>query len=298
MIKFVLVILVFLRSFDSSHSQFSRAQTSYSLQCPGVNVPSINVVRVGVMVSMPSDEEALAVGVNLTEYITNGLVPGELLLNTSYIVAAAFRQAKIINEEKKVLPDHDLCLFFTFTPSDLQDVTRGPNYVYGHSRTYQSINALADSYQFKINRDLMVSYGNLVSVLHPQRLFECPVTPNAFNALFAENSQEVYDEKCEPGLFNTNLQIQPKSIDLLKAAKLLVEELGWKRYGIISSCVSQEIWQHEQRGIFFSIYNGNFLSSFKVFQENQINVILFAGTVCMYFDFLIQAYDYNISISK
>ena len=297
MIKFVLVILIFLHSFDSSHSQFTRATTPHTLQCPGINVPSINLVRVGVMLSMPSDEEALVVGVNLTNY-ANDLVPGELLLNASYIAAAALRQAKIINEERQILPNHDLCLFFTFVPSDLQDVTRGSNYVYGHSRTYQTINALTDSYQFKVNRDLMVSYGNLVNVVTPQKTFECPVTPNAFNALFAENSQELYDEQCEPGLFNTNLQIQPKSIGVLKAAKLLVEELGWKRYGIISSCASQEIWQHEQRGIFFSIYNGNFLSSFKVFQENEINVIIFAGTVCMYFDFLIQAYDNNISISR
>lgn len=270
--------------------------TPYYYVCPGINDTAINEspIRVGVMVSLPSEADCLeAVGNSSNN--SHQLLPGDLLLPFSPIARAALKQGTIINQKGMIPTNHTLCLYFTFVPHNLMDTTLGSNNLYTHGKTYQTINALTDPYQFTVNRDLMVSFGNMINVLPPSENFQCPISPNAFNVTFS-GIGELYDKDCEPGVFNTNLKINFDSIQLVRAAKLFMEFLGWKRYGVLTTCSDQEIWQLEDQGLFLSQYiEGNFLKSFEVFQKNEISVILFIGSICSYFDFLIQAYDYGLA---
>ncbi len=270
--------------------------TPYYFVCPGINETSTRTqVRLGIMLSMPTTNEIEAAGINISSY---DLIPGELLIPLSHLAVSAFEQGEIINTESIILPEHDLCLYFTFVPPDLKDISLGSNYIYGHSRTYQTVNAVQDEYLFRVNRDLMVSYGNMVNVASITSMFDCPIDPHALNAMFSKNSIEVHDEGCEPGIYKTNLNMQSSSIELVKAGKLFVESLGWKKYGVLTSCSSQEIWQNNERGIFLSNIDGNFEQNFQIFRDNEIKIFLFIGTVCSYFDMLIQAYDFGVSTSE
>ena len=273
--------------------------TPYYFVCPGIPnnaTGTKNQVKLGIMLSLPSTSDIEEAGINISSY---DLIPGELIVPTSNIAVSAMEQAEIINTEGIILPDHHLCLYFTFVPLYINDITSfGSNYLYTHSKTYQTINALDDMYLFQVHRDLMVSYGNMVNIASPMSMFECPKSPNALDALFSANSTEINDEGCEPGLFKTNLNIQLSSLQLVKAAKLLIEELGWKKFGIITTCSHQEIWQNEDRGIFLSYYKNDFEQTFKILKDNEIKVFLFVGTACSYFDLLIQAYDRGVSTSE
>lgn len=268
---------------------FRRAPvTPYYHVCPGVDDLTENIVSLGIMLSLPS-------AVNDLNVSTTTLIPGELVIPLSPNAMAAFKQGTIINQERSILPNHTLCLYFSFVPNDLQDTSLGSNYLYTHSSTYQTINGLTDPYQFRVNRDLMVSFGNMVNVLPPPTSFQCPVFPYAFNVSFCEADERQYDSSCELGVFDTNIEIHFTSIQLVSAARQLMGLFGWKRYGILTTCSNQEVWQHENLGLFLSQYtNGNFLKSFQLFQENEISVILFLGNICSYFDFLMGAYDYGL----
>ena len=207
--------------------------TPYYFVCPGVNDSTSKLnVKLGVMLSLPRPDVLERAGLNQSD----GLIPGENLIPLSHIAQAANGQAEVINRDGVILPDHHLCLFYTFVPSDLQDITTGSNYIYAHSGVYQTINALYDSHQFKVHRDLMVSFGTMVNVQALPHDFVCPQIPNAFNDIFRGGPHNAYDQGCELGVFDTNMDIQVSSLQLVKGIKLLVEALGWRRYGILTSC--------------------------------------------------------------
>ena len=277
-----------------------KALVSNYFTCPGVSLNEIGTkpqVRLGVMFDEPKNSNVsdLYIRLNLTD---EDLIPGELLIPYSPLAVVATHQAEIINNDRYILPYHHFCLHYTFMKYDFKDIARGANKIYAHSGVRQVVNANRNKEQGKAHSDLMVYYSPLISIQYYISLDICPSRISPLARIFLGQK---YEETSCKGNKDTNLIIEVTRSSLFRATYNFLLKMGWRKFGIITNCrYLAELWPQKRKSDSqLILYTSNdFITSFRPFQENEINVFVFIGSMDVFYRILIEAYNNRLTTQR
>ena len=259
--------------------------------CPGVSLDEIGTkpqVRLGVMFDEPvnSNISNLRAKLNLTD---EDLIPGELLIPHTPLAVIAARQAEIINNDHHILQYHHLCLHYTFVAEKFEDIGRGAVYTYSHNRVRQFVNSILTIDQHVPHSNLMVHYSPLISVYLHWTVDLCPDKISSLVNIFLGEKHE--EEKCT-GYDDIGFSILPSRHGLFLATYNLITKMGWKKFGIVTTCETfVELW-HGDDTVQLTLYNPkDFVTSFQPLQEHEINIIIFVGDLKLYLKMLLEFHN-------
>lgn len=271
------------------------------LVCPGIlpnDLGNKEQVRIGVMFDEPTT------GYNRTVYEMNSNFTsrGEFLLfyNKTALPMVAFNETIKINDNSNILPHHHLCLYYTFMPSNFHNVGRGANTIYIHNNVRQVINALTREEQHHSHSDLMVSYNPIISVFSGQSSEICPrEESNSLRVFAGENIRE--PAKCILDVKDTCLNMVNTRLNLFHATYTFVMRMGWKRFGIITTCFSLKSLWIKTNNVHLGFYRRKkFMAMFQeaLFDKNELNIFVFIGPRPDYYHLLLEAYDLGFMTSE
>ena len=259
--------------------------------CPGVSLNEIGTkpqVRLGVMFDEPvnSNISNHRTKLNLTD---GDLIPGELLIPYSPLAVIAAHQAEIINNDQHILHYHHLCLHYTFVPKRFEDIGKGAVYTYSHNRVRQFVNSILTIAQHVAHSNLMAHYSPLISVYRHWTVNLCPDKASSLANIFLGEKHE--EESCT-GYDDIALSILPSRHVLFLATYNFITKMGWKKFGIITTCKTfLELWNGNSI-VQLTLYDPkDFITSFQPLQEPEINIIVFVGDLKLYLQMLLEFHN-------
>ena len=268
--------------------------------CPGVSLNEVGTkpqVRLGVMFDEPVKVNIsdLRTKLNLTD---GDLIPGELLIPYTPLAVVAARQAEIINNDRHILHYHHLCLHYTFVAKQFEDIGRGAVYTYTHNRVRQFVNSISTRDQHVAHTNLMAHYNPLISVYRHWTIDLCPDQRSPLANIFLG---EKHKEKSCTGYNDVAVSILPSRHSLFLATYKFLLKMGWKKFGIITTCKTfLELWHGDLDGtVQITLYDPkDFITSFQPLQEHEINIMIFVGDLRLYFQMLLDFHNRRKSLVR
>lgn len=282
---FALFILLFL---ESSRSCEGACTIPCYLTCPGINETGSKLqVRIGVILDFPSKA-------NETKLLQNSglnpgdLLPGDMLLPYSPLALKSYEAAKRLNLNSTVLPEHYICLYYTFVPRGFRNIALGPTRTYSHQGVYLMINAVKQSVVHASLSHLIEYLRPLLSVKHHWTIDACPGMKDASYVELLIGRESEKPVLCNDNV-NINLDLSTTLYDLYKATSMFVKRLNWKRIGILTTCIECiEAWPGDEYAA-ISYYNpSDFISTFTPFKGREIHIYIFLGNIKSYFNMLLE----------
>ncbi|XP_019848885.1 PREDICTED: receptor-type guanylate cyclase gcy-22-like [Amphimedon queenslandica] len=258
------------------------------LTCPGVNETGSKLqVRIGVILDFPSNanETKLLQSAGLNP---EDLLPGDMLLPYSPLALITYETAKRLNLNSTVLPEHYICLYYTFVPQGFRNIALGPTRTYSHQGVYLMINAVKQPVVHASLSHLIEYLRPLLSVKHHWTIDACPGNEHAWyvELLIGRESKEpvlCYDN------VNVNLGLSTTLYNLYKATYMFVKKFNWKRIGILTTCTEcVEAWPGNEYAVISYYDPSDFISSFTPFKGREIHIYIFLGNTKSYLDMLLE----------
>ena len=256
--------------------------------CPGINNTDSKLqIKIGVILDFPKQA-------NETELLENAglkqgdLLPGDLLFPYSPLALKTYETAKKLNLNSTVLPEHYLCLYYTFVPNGFRNIALGPTRSYAHQRVYLLINAVKHSVVHASLSHLIEYLRPLLSVKHHWTIDACPGRKDASYVELLIGRESKKPVLCSNNV-NVNLGLSTTLYNLYKATYMFVKKFNWKRIGILTTCSECiEAWPGDEHAVISYYDPSNFISSFAPFKGREIHIYIFLGNTKSYLNMLLE----------